>query len=63
MVRDAQAVFEAMLKEGVIVRSMRGYGFPQFIRVNVGTMDENRRFIAALRTVLNVIEPAGGDPA
>ncbi len=62
MVRDAQAVFEAMLKEGVIVRSMRGYGFPQFIRVNVGTPDENRRFIRALRAVINAIEPASGDP-
>ncbi|MBL0712569.1 MAG: histidinol-phosphate transaminase [Desulfosarcina sp.] len=51
MARDAQAVFEALLRQGVIVRSMRGYGFPHFIRVNVGTPEENRRFISALRTV------------
>ena len=50
--RDAQAVFEAMLRKGVIVRSMRGYGFPQYIRVNVGTPDENRRLIEALRAVI-----------
>ncbi len=56
-VRDAQAVFEAMLRKGVIVRSMRGYGFPQCIRVNVGTADENRRFITALGAVLDAIEP------
>jgi histidinol-phosphate aminotransferase len=54
--RDAQAVFELMLKKGVIVRSMRGYGFPQFIRVNVGTAEENRRFVAALRAVVAAIE-------
>jgi histidinol-phosphate aminotransferase len=55
MQRDAQAVFEAMLRQGVIVRSMKSYGFPRCIRVNVGTADENRRFIAALRTVLDQI--------
>ena len=60
MQRDAQAVFEAMLRQGVIVRSMKSYGFPRSIRVNVGTVDENRRFITALRTVLDQIdvEPA-----
>jgi histidinol-phosphate aminotransferase len=54
--RDAQAVFEAMLRKGVIVRSMRGYGFPQFIRINVGTPEENQRFIAALRAVIDDVE-------
>ena len=62
MQRDAQAVFEAMLRQGVIVRSMKSYGFPRCIRVNVGTADENRRFIAALGAVLDQIaaEPAAG---
>ncbi len=60
MQRDAQAVFEAMLRQGVIVRSMKSYGFPRCIRVNVGTADENRRFIAALGAVIDQIaaEPA-----
>ena len=60
--RDAQAVFEAMLREGVIVRSMRGYGFPQYIRVNVGTQSENRRFIEGLRTVLDAVDTLNGVP-
>ncbi len=55
--RDAQAVFAAMLRQGVIVRSMRGYGFPHHIRVNVGTPDENRRFIEALRVVIEAVAP------
>ena len=55
MQRDAQAVFEAMLRQGVIVRSMKSYGFPRCIRVNVGTADENRRFITALGAVLDQI--------
>lgn len=50
--RDAETVFQAMLRLGVIVRSMKGYGYPQYIRVNVGTPEENQRFIEALKVVL-----------
>ena len=50
--KPAADVYEAMLKKGVIVRSMKGYGLPTFIRVTVGTPEENRRFIAALDAVL-----------
>ncbi|MGD9332660.1 MAG: histidinol-phosphate transaminase [Desulfobacterales bacterium] len=50
--RDAETVFEDMLRQGVIVRSMKGYGFPHYIRVNVGTPEENQRFIDALRVVM-----------
>ncbi len=50
--RDAGQVFEAMLREGVIVRSMAGYGFPEYIRVNIGLPEENRRFLEALDAVL-----------
>jgi histidinol-phosphate aminotransferase len=41
-------VYEALLRHGVIVRPMGAYRFPRHIRVSVGTMDENRRFIGAL---------------
>ena len=51
--RDADRVFDAMLREGVIVRSMTAYGFPQYIRINVGLPSENQQFIAALERVLN----------
>ena len=45
-------IYEAMLKEGVIVRSMHSYGMPDYIRINVGSADENTRFIGTLETVL-----------
>ncbi|MBW1988187.1 MAG: histidinol-phosphate transaminase [Deltaproteobacteria bacterium] len=45
--KDADDVFEALLKEGIIVRSMRSYGFPNHIRVSVGLPEENRRFLEA----------------
>ena len=51
--QPADVVFEHMLRQGVIVRSMRAYGFPTYIRVNVGLDSENRRFLRALETVLS----------
>ncbi|MCU0561499.1 MAG: histidinol-phosphate transaminase [Desulfobacterales bacterium] len=50
--RPAQAVFEALLDRGVIVRPLAGYGYPQHLRVSVGRRAENLRFIEALRQVL-----------
>ncbi len=45
---DATILYEAMLRKGVIVRSMQAYGFPEFIRITVGTEAENERFVGAL---------------
>jgi histidinol-phosphate aminotransferase len=45
---DATTLYEAMLKKGVIIRSMKAYGFDNFIRVNIGTSEENDRFLKAL---------------
>jgi histidinol-phosphate aminotransferase len=49
---DCKAAFNALLKEGVIVRDMKAWGWDSYIRVTVGTAAENRKLIAALnRTV------------
>jgi histidinol-phosphate aminotransferase len=50
--QPADTVFENMLRQGVIVRSMRAYGYPTCIRINVGLEAENRRFLRALESVL-----------
>jgi histidinol-phosphate aminotransferase len=47
-----QEVYQAMLRQGVIIRAMDAYGFPEYIRVNVGLPQENRRFLEALQKVL-----------
>ncbi len=47
--QDGKAVFEALLRRGVIVRHLGG----AFLRVTVGLSQENERFIAALQAVLN----------
>ncbi len=50
--REAGPVQRALLRHGVIVRDTGSFGLPTCIRVTVGTEAENRRFAAALRTVL-----------
>ncbi|MGO8763386.1 MAG: histidinol-phosphate transaminase [Desulfobaccales bacterium] len=50
--RPGKEVYEAMLRLGVIIRAMDAYGFPDYIRVNMGLPEENRRFLEALEKVL-----------
>lgn len=46
--KDADEIYEDMLRQGVIVRSMKSYGYPNYIRINVGLHEENVRFLKAL---------------
>ena len=49
--RDGQALFEALLREGVIVRPLAGFGAPDAIRVTVGTPEEHSFLDQALGRV------------
>lgn len=49
---DARQVFEELLDQGVIVRPLASYGYPDCIRVTAGRPKENQRFIQALKMVL-----------
>lgn len=51
-VGEGQRVFETMQKLGVIVRPMGGYQLPEWIRISVGTPEENERCLRALAEVL-----------
>lgn len=50
--RDALAIYNALLQEGVIVRPIGVYGLPNHLRVTIGKPAENARFIDALQKVL-----------
>jgi histidinol-phosphate aminotransferase len=50
--RSASDIYQRLLKEGVIVRPMTPFGMESALRVTVGTPQENRRLVKALRTVL-----------
>jgi histidinol-phosphate aminotransferase len=51
-VGDGLSVFRALLQRKVIVRAMKGYNLPEWIRITVGTMEQNRKCVAALRDML-----------
>ncbi len=51
-VGDGANIYEKLLREGVIVRPMGGYGLPAHIRLTVGLPEENKRFVQALRRVI-----------
>jgi histidinol-phosphate aminotransferase len=52
------AIYEELLRRGVIVRPVGVYGLPEHIRVTIGTEAENRRFLAALGEI--AAAPAAG---
>ena len=49
---DARPLFEALLRQGAIVRPMGAFGAPGALRITVGTPDENAFFADALASVL-----------
>src|SRR5437773_2375870 len=53
-VGDGVNTFRKMLERQIIVRALKGYNLPEWIRISVGTMEQNRRCIAVLREVLKI---------
>jgi len=53
MCRPAHAVYDGLLRLGVITRPVAGYGMPQHLRVSIGTAAENARFLSALKMVMD----------
>lgn len=51
-VSDGDRVFKEMLQQGVIVRAMRGYKLPGWIRISIGTPEQNQRCLEVLDSVL-----------
>jgi histidinol-phosphate aminotransferase len=48
---DARPLFEALLRQGAIVRPMAAFGAPGALRITVGTPEENAFFAEALASV------------
>jgi histidinol-phosphate aminotransferase len=51
-VGDADAVYEGLLRAGIIVRPVGNYGLAQWLRVTVGLPQENEAFLEAFARVL-----------
>jgi len=61
-VGDADAVYAALLRQGVIVRPVSNYGLPRWLRVSVGLPEENARFIDALSQALRPASSGAPEP-
>jgi len=48
---SGREVYERLLRRGVIVRPVAGYGLPDWVRITVGTRAQNDRLLDALREV------------
>ncbi len=51
-VGDGARVFDALQRRGVIVRPMKSYGMPEWLRITVGSRAQNERLLAELKTAL-----------
>ena len=51
-VGKAGEVYKRLLRRGVIVRPVTGYGLPEHLRVTIGTAQENEKFLGALAASL-----------
>ncbi|MCK5451702.1 MAG: histidinol-phosphate transaminase [Candidatus Omnitrophica bacterium] len=50
--RDSVKIAGDLLKQGIIVREMSGWGFKGYIRVNIGLQEENDKFIEMFRRMI-----------
>lgn len=55
--RDGSALYQDLLRRGVIVRPVGNYGYPRHLRITVGLPEENDRLLAALSDALPSIPP------
>jgi histidinol-phosphate aminotransferase len=51
-VGDGEGVFNVLQRRGVIVRPVKSYGLPEWVRVTVGTREQNDRLLAELKTAV-----------
>lgn len=63
MGRPALPLFQALLREGVIVRPVANYGLPNHLRISIGLPEENAFALAALARVLEAARAAGAATA
>jgi len=49
---DAEGLTRRLFEKKILVRWMGAYGLPEYMRVTIGTMDENKLFASGLRSLL-----------
>lgn len=51
-VGNGRKIFADLMKKGIIIRDMTSYGLPEWVRVSIGTQEQNERFFEELRALL-----------
>lgn len=49
--KDCLPIYNALLRQGIIVRPLHAYNMPEYIRVSIGTKEQNDRFLHALTLI------------
>ena len=49
---DGQKVFQRLQSEGVIIRPLNNYGLPEFIRITIGSAEQNQRFLSLIEACI-----------
>jgi histidinol-phosphate aminotransferase len=52
-VGDGPRIFQGMLARKVIVRPLAGYGLREWVRISIGTMEQNEKCISALKEIVS----------
>ena len=52
-VGDGARIFRELLQRQIIVRALKGYDLAEWVRISIGTMEQNRQCVSVLREILN----------
>jgi histidinol-phosphate aminotransferase len=50
--QDGAALYDRLLQQGIIVRPVANYAMPEYLRVTIGTQQQNERFVETLKQCL-----------
>ncbi len=56
MEQDSAPIYQALLREGIIVRTVANYGLPHHLRITVSTPEDNQRCLNALDKVMGQLQ-------
>jgi histidinol-phosphate aminotransferase len=52
---ESLAIYDELLKAGIIVRPLRQFGLPHCLRITIGTMEQNRTLVDSLQRILDKV--------
>ena len=53
-VADKKDIAQLLLEKGIIIRRMKAWGLDQYIRITIGTPEENKRCVKTIKDILEI---------